>query len=450
MRRLFPGMRTAIVGAGPTGLFTAIALARRGHDVTVVDRDPGPRPDGTWERAGVMQFHHPHVFRLQVVEALAAEMPDVLDTLAAVGAERVVAPEPPHVPLGLRCRRLTFEWVLRAAAEAEPGVTMLRGHADEVLAERGRAAGLRVDGQRLEADLVLDAAGRAGRLGRGLRAPAESSDCGLAYVSRQYRLRPGAEFGPMSMPIAGVAFYPGYGVIAFPHDDGVFSVVILRGGGDRSFTGLRDLAAFEAATAAVPLLASWTDAERAAPITGVLPGGRLRNSYCGQLDGSGAVPLPGLVFVGDAVCTTNPSAGRGVATSLMQARELLALLDADAADPESSTRAFDAWCTSHIRPWFDDHVACDAGLAARWAGADVDLDRPIPSDLIGAAAQVDPSLMRVVGPYQAMQALPGTLAEVEPRAHAIYAGGWRPPVPAGPTRDELAELVARHTPAAVG
>lgn len=443
-------MRTAIVGAGPTGLFTAIALARRGHEVTVVDRDPGPRHDGTWERAGVMQFHHPHAFRLQVVEALAAEMPDVLDTLVAVGAERVVLPEPPHISLGLRCRRLTFEWVLRAAVEAEPGVTLLRGHADEVLVERGRAAGLRVDGQRLDADLVLDAAGRAGRLGRGLRAPSVSSDCGLAYVSRQYRLCPGAEFGPMSMPIAGVAFYPGYGVIAFPHDDGVFSVVVLRPGGDRALTGLRDVAAFDAAAAAVPLLAAWTDPERSAPITGVLPGGRLYNSYCGQLDERGAVPLPGLMFVGDAVCTTNPSAGRGVTTSLLQVRALLALLDEDTTDPESCTRAFDAWCAGHIRPWFEDHVECDAGLAARWAGADVDLDRPLPADLIGAAAMVDPSLMRVVGPYQAMQALPGTLAEVEPRAHEIYADGWRPPVPAGPTRDELAELVARHASASVG
>jgi 2-polyprenyl-6-methoxyphenol hydroxylase-like FAD-dependent oxidoreductase len=43
-------MHAAIVGAGPTGLFAAIALARRGHTVTVVDRDPGPVPDATWQR----------------------------------------------------------------------------------------------------------------------------------------------------------------------------------------------------------------------------------------------------------------------------------------------------------------------------------------------------------------------------------------------------------------
>ena len=70
-------MRVIVVGAGPTGLFTAMALARRGHGVTVVDRDAGPQHDGSWSRRGVMQFHHPHAFRAQVVEALQAELPEV-------------------------------------------------------------------------------------------------------------------------------------------------------------------------------------------------------------------------------------------------------------------------------------------------------------------------------------------------------------------------------------
>ncbi|MHA6783358.1 FAD-dependent oxidoreductase [Pseudonocardia saturnea] len=429
-------MRIAVVGAGPTGLFSAIALARRGHAVTVVDRDPGPRPDGSWDRAGVMQFHHPHAFRGQVVEALSAEMPDVLDALIAAGAE-------PAQPAGLRCRRMVFERALHAAARAEPGVTLLCGHADRVLVDRGRATGLRVDGQPLGADLVLDASGRSGRIGRGLRAPAQGGDCGQAYVSRQYRLRPGAEFGPLTMPIAAVAYYPGYAVIAFPHDNGVFSVVVLRAGDDRALIGLREAAAYEAVAAAVPLLATWTDPARSTPLTGVLPGGRLDNTWRGQLDDAGDVPLPGLVFVGDAVCTTNPSAGRGITTSLLQVRRLLELLAEHPRDPESATRALDAWTTAEIKPWFDDHVVCDGGLAARWAGADVDLDRPLPSDLVGAAAMVDPSLMPVVGPYLAMRALPATLDEVQPRAREIYATGWRPPVPEGPTRDELVDLVTR-------
>ena len=85
-------MRSVIVGAGPTGLYTAIALARRGHQATVIDRDPGPAR-GQWrDRKGVMQFHHPHHFRQQVADALLAEMPEVWHGLLAAGATRSCPP----------------------------------------------------------------------------------------------------------------------------------------------------------------------------------------------------------------------------------------------------------------------------------------------------------------------------------------------------------------------
>jgi hypothetical protein len=58
-----------------------------------------------------------------------------------------------------------------------------------------------------------------------------------------------------------------------------------------------------------------------------------------------------------------------------------------------------------------------------------------------AAAQADPEMIKVVGPYQAMLALPSSLDAVQARARDIYASGWHPPKPPGPTRDELADLV---------
>jgi hypothetical protein len=199
---------------------------------------------------------------------------------------------------------------------------------------------------------------------------------------------------------------------------------------------------FEAAVRAVPVLAAWTAADRARPIGAVLPGGRLRNVYRGQLDDGGAVALPGLVRVGDAVCMTNPTAGRGVATSLLQVRHLMTLLDEHRSDVETVTLLFDRWCEAWIRPWFDDHMHADPQVVRRWAGQDVDPSRRLPSDLIVAAAEADPSMMRVVGPYLMMGALPETLAQVEPRAREIYAGGWRPARPDAPTRDELVEAIA--------
>jgi 2-polyprenyl-6-methoxyphenol hydroxylase-like FAD-dependent oxidoreductase len=34
-------VHAAIIGAGPTGFFLGLALARRGHQVSIIDRDPG-------------------------------------------------------------------------------------------------------------------------------------------------------------------------------------------------------------------------------------------------------------------------------------------------------------------------------------------------------------------------------------------------------------------------
>ena len=68
-------MRVLVLGSGPTGLLTGASLAERGHEVTSVDRDPGPAADGTWRRRGVMQFEHAHGFRPQVAEVLQRRWP---------------------------------------------------------------------------------------------------------------------------------------------------------------------------------------------------------------------------------------------------------------------------------------------------------------------------------------------------------------------------------------
>ena len=102
-----------------------------------------------------------------------------------------------------------------------------------------------------------------------------------------------------------------------------------------------------------------------------------------------------------------------------------------------------SWCHEQIKPWFHDHVDVDEQLTRRWAGGDIDLTRPIPSDLIVAATEAAPEMMNTVGPYLTMQALPDTLRAAEPRARDIYATGWRPPEPNGPTRDELVDVLTR-------
>ena len=73
----------------------------------------------------------------------------------------------------------------------------------------------------------------------------------------------------------------------------------------------------------------------------------------------------------------------------------------------------------------------------------MDLDAPLPSDLILAAAQVRPEIMASAGGYLSMEALPAALRAAEPIAREVYAGGWRPAYSPGPSRDELAEIVGQ-------
>jgi flavin-dependent dehydrogenase len=342
----------------------------------------------------------------------------------------------------MRSRRATFERALRAAAAAQPGLDLRSGHVDAVIADGGRAGGLRVDGHDLPADLVIDASGRSGRATRGLRAaPQVHGDTGIAYVDRQYQLLPGAEPGPLLSPIAWQADLDGYQVILFPHERGIFSVLLVRPTDEPDLVHLRHTAAFEAACRAIPGLATWTDPQRSRPITDVLAGGALVNHYRGQTGPDGRLALPGLVFVGDSVCTTTPIFGRGVTTSLLQARELLRLLDEHGTDTVAVGEALDAWGEQHMRPWVEDHVAMDLATRRRWAGAELDLSVRLPSDLIMAAAQVDPAIGPAIGPYAAMVAGPSCLDAVEPRARAVYESGWRPTPAPGPNRRELVELV---------
>jgi len=437
-------VRVAIIGAGPAGLFTGAGLARRGHQVTAVERDPGPAADGSWPRLGVMQFHHAHAFRPQVVQALQQELPGALQRWQAAGAEpvRLRLPDGNEIPMGMRSRRVTFERALRAAALNVFGLQIRRGHAEAVTSRRGRAAGIRVDGADLPADLVIDASGRAGRATRSLRpAAASGGPCGIAYVDRQYQLRPGAGPGPLTSPIAWQADLDGYQAVIFVHEHGIFSVLLVRPTADPVLSQLRHEAAFTAACRAIPGLADWTDPDRARPITPVYPGGPLLNAYRGQTGHDGRLALPGLVFAGDAVATTTPTFGRGVATTLLQAQQLLRLIDEHGTDAEAVGESFDAWCAEQIRPWVDDHVHMDESTQRRWAGQDVDLRRSLPSHLILAAAEADPAIRPAIGGYLAMTALPSSLRAVEPRARALYASGWRPRPAPGPSRHELTDIV---------
>jgi flavin-dependent dehydrogenase len=323
----------------------------------------------------------------------------------------------------------------------EPGVVVRQGHVDRLDEGGGRVRGVVVDGAHVDADLVVDASGRAGRLGDELRAPGEGGSCGFAYVSRMYRARPGFHALPeTSLPRSSL--YDGYLCIVFPQDADTLSTLVVRADDDRELAELRHTEAFDAVMNAVPLFREWTDPERFEPITDVMPGGGLTNTYRGQLNTEGEPALPGVFWVGDSMSTTNPAAGRGISLGLRQAAVLLEMLRHDGTDPAATSRAFDAWCAENIRPWFEDHVYWDATLLRRFKGAGLDLDARIPSDVICAVGlALEPSMMPAIGPYMGMMALPSVLDPFQERAREVLRGGWRPPLADGPGRAEIVELI---------
>ena len=435
-------MRVVVVGAGPVGLFVGMVLARRGHAVTVVDRDGGPDPTDGWQRKGVMQFHLPHAFRPQVHAALAAELPDVLDTIVAEGAIAVQLPWAAELT-AIQSRRATFERGFRKAAMREPRLDLRTGHVDTFVGEDGRVIGVVVEGQTVEADLVIAASGRAGRIAGDRRAPGEGGSCGFSYVARMYRARPGVQV-PLS-PVPFGALYRGYLSIAFPQDDNTVCALVVRPTADRALAGLRHEATFQRATGVIPNLAPWTDPDRFDPITPALAGSGLTNSYRSHLDPHGRVPLAGLLFVGDSVSTTNPAAGRGVSLGLLQAQAVLGLL-ATEKDLVCVAQQLDAWCIENIRPWYEDHVYWDATLLRRLTGEDIDLDAKIPSDVIAAAAERVPEIAPAAGRYLGMVAPPSVLTPYEEQVRQLLRTGWRPPFGDGPTRDDLAALAQQSAP----
>jgi hypothetical protein len=251
-----------------------------------------------------------------------------------------------------------------------------------------------------------------------------------------YRARPGAPWPTWAL---SGRVYDGYQAILFPQDDRTLSALVVLPSHDEGLAQLRQTEAFEAAASVIPQLSPWTEPSSYDAITDPMTGGRLTNGYRGQLDPAGAVPVAGVHFVGDAVCTTNPAAGRGASLGLQQAQALLGMLGE--SDPRDTSAQFQAWCDQHVRPWYEDHVLWDAEMLQRYAGADLDVEGPLSSDVYCSAAEADPGLMPHVGPVLGMLTTPDSLRPIDDRVRSMLREGWRPGYTAGPTRDELVERI---------
>ena len=481
-------MRVVIAGAGIAGLAGALALARDGHAVTIVERDATPMPSTAdeaftaWARRGAPQVRHSHAFLARLRNLLVDRAPDVLQQLLAAGATEIRFTE--HLPqtltdrtsrpgddalVALACRRTTFEWVLRRCVLESEGVELRDGvevvGLDGTSGIRPRIVGARVRDSEGETtvptDLFVDATGPRGGSEAWLAAagidepPAEVHESGIVYLSRFYRLRDGKQMPVGEGPVAGDLGHLKFAV--FVGDNRTFSVTLAVGSDDTELRRpLAHASGFEAAAATLVPAYEWLDG-RAEPITDVHLMAGLRNRKRHFVVHNRPI-ADGFVAIGDASVCTNPLYGRGCSLALVHAFGLADALREHAGDLRAGLLAFDTFTSDELDPWFraavlqDEESKALSASASSSEPADEGDDaraqmRAVMRDGLLPALQTSPSVFRAFLRWFNLLDRPDALisdGEVVSDVLAAYAArDSRPPQPAfGPTRDELLALLA--------
>ena len=387
-----------VAGGGPAGLSAALALARSGARVTLVERDPLGRsgsPDDAFAapRDGIAHYVAPHAFLPRGALVLRERAQDVYATLLELGAfELMIARDQPDArpedaDLFLLCvRRPLIEWALRDAVLHEPGVEVVTARVEGLLVTDNSVVGITTSGGELRAALVVDAMGRTSRARRwlaaaGVAVPEESHEVGIVYYSRYYRLHPGADFPPCAHPFGPRADF-GCGLGAtFMGDNSTFAVALMVPAWDHELKALRNPERHHACCSLLPEFAEWVDPARSRPITDVSSMGALRTTWRAYE----RVRPAGFVAVADAFCHTDPSFALGLSLGLVHGFALADDVDGfwDTTVPELRERFELARDVSEVR-------------LARLRGGDAPPTAAAATfAALNAAARDDPDLFRV-------------------------------------------------------
>ncbi|OBA84207.1 hypothetical protein A9W99_05230 [Mycobacterium sp. 1164966.3] len=401
------------------GLLAARVLSDSYEAVTLVERDR--LPDGAEQRRGVPQGRHFHALLSTGSTTLGELFPGLLDELVTAGAN-VLDNEPSrvYVRFGRHELHLSGEFTdpaslvlyqpsrpfleshVRRRVRAIENVRILEAHdVVEPIADRAlRVTGARVvnrdTGEEtvLDAELVVDTTGRAARTPAfldklGFQRPVEQRyPVHLSYASQFLQIPAGMLGEKLGFSVGPLPERP-TGVVAVAYEHGTW-ILTLFGVGGYELPG--DLAGVIecAARFAPPTLIA---ALRAAEPLGAMSAQRYPASTWRRYDKMRRFP-PGLLVMGDAICSFNPVYMQGMTMAALQAVALQNCL-AD-RDGELSRRFFRA-TAKQIAPVWRANRLSDFTVAPG-GGWRRELRRVMswPTDKAQAAAANDPVVAEAI------------------------------------------------------